>query len=83
MIATCYWLIMCATCLNVKRSCDGEVAQWFRGVLGHDEVQSWGIFFFRQRYVADSYCNMEPKGSMTWGLAGSGHSSCGTKECLK
>ena len=22
----CYWLIMCATCLNVKRSCDGEVA---------------------------------------------------------
>ena len=21
----CYWLIMCATCLNVKRSCDGEV----------------------------------------------------------
>ena len=25
--------------------------------LGQDGVQSWGIFFVRQRQVADKYCN--------------------------
>lgn len=38
-----------------------------RGVLEQDGVLIWGIFFVRQRHVADSYCNRRLR-SLTFSL---------------